>query len=417
MKRNLLTGILVGVMVFSLFPGASTARAEDVIKIGALFPFTGDLARLGIDSFDGAELARVVQNKNGGILGKQIEYVKGDAVTPKDAVTEAERLIIREGVDIILGTYSSSLCYAASEVTEKYKKIYWEQGAVSNKITERGFKYLFRMTPKSSQYAEFATTFIAEGVCKMLNLEPKDLRVAIIYEDSLYGSTTGGFVEERCKALGFNVVAREAYSAKATDLTSLVMKLKSAKPHVLVGTQYLTDGILFWKQAKMLNFDVKAFVGTGGGLSMNEYGDALGDNANGVIDTSFCPPSDTVNRKYAPGVDDFLKNYNELYNRKITSVYPAPNYLGSMTLFKVIEAAGSTDPEAIREAALKLDIPYEGTVTGWGVKFDETGQNTRAQVILEQWQEGQLYPVWPPQAAAPGKEIILPLPTWKERAK
>ncbi|NIM97916.1 MAG: ABC transporter substrate-binding protein [candidate division Zixibacteria bacterium] len=409
--------ILLSAVIALLLVGTSTVDAAEVLKIGALFPMTGDLSRLGIDSFQGAELARIVQNEMGGLLGKKIVFVRGDAVTPKAAMTEAERLITIEGVDIILGTYSSSRSYAASEVAEKYGKIYWEQGAVSNKITERGLKNLFRLCPKSSQYAEFAMNFVVKGVCPKIAIDPKKLRLAVVFEDSLYGTTTGEFVLKQCEKLGINMVASESYSAKATDLSSLVMKLKDAKPDVLVGTQYLTDGILFWRQAKELNFNVKAFVGTGGGPSMYDYGDALGDDATGVIDTSFCPPSDTVNRNYAPGVEEFLKKYRQVFKQEITSVYPPINYTHSMVLWDVIKRAGSTDPKAVRKAAFQTDIPDQTTVTGYGIKFDSTGQNIRARVILEQWQDRKLYPVWPPQAASPGREAILPMPKWEERPK
>ena len=103
------------VLILSFFTvlsfGQPFAMAKETLKIGCLFPFTGDLARLGIDSYQGAELARIVQNEKGGLLGKEIIFVKGDAVTPQIAVTEAERLISKEGVDVILGSYSSSISY------------------------------------------------------------------------------------------------------------------------------------------------------------------------------------------------------------------------------------------------------------------------------------------------------------------
>ncbi|MBW1911979.1 MAG: ABC transporter substrate-binding protein, partial [Deltaproteobacteria bacterium] len=128
-------------LVLSMSPGVIAA---DRVKIGALFPFSGPLALLGQETFNGATIAVDIVNEKGGIWGKQIEWVKGDAVDPKKAMTECERLISVKGMKIIFGTYSSSRSYAASQVAERNKVIYWEQGAIADPITERGFKYLFR---------------------------------------------------------------------------------------------------------------------------------------------------------------------------------------------------------------------------------------------------------------------------------
>jgi len=397
--------------------GFQVSNAKEELKIGALFPFSGDLARLGIDSFQGAEVARIVQNERGGIFGKEIVFVKGDAVDPKKAMTEAERLITREGVDVILGTYSSSRSYAASAVAEKYGKIYWELGAVSPTITARGFKYLFRMCPTSAAYAGWAVKVVIEAACPQIGVKPENLRIAGVFEDSLYGTTTGEAVIEECKKAGLNVVATEFYSAKAVDLSSLIMRLKNVNPDVIIATQYLTDAILFRRQSRELDFNVKAFIGTGGGLSMNDFVKGVGSDANGLIDTSFCPPPDTVSPEYAPGVNEFMEKYEKIFGHKVTSVYPSINYMGTMVLWEVLQKAGSVDPESIRKAAFEIDIRDRTTVTGFGVKFDSTGQNIRARVISEQWQDERLWTVWPAEAALPGREIKLPLATWEERKK
>jgi len=415
MKRKII--VLMIVCLLLAMGNFQVLSAKEKLKIGALFPFTGDLARLGIDSFQGAELARIVQNERGGLLGKEIVFAKGDAVDPRKAMTEAERLIMKEGVDVILGTYSSSRSYAASEVAERYGKIYWELGAVSPKITSRGFKYLFRTCPMSTAYAKWAVKVAIEAACPQIGIRKEKLRVAVIFEDSLYGTTTGELVIEECKKRGLSVVATEPYSAKAVDLSSVIMRLKNAKPDVIIATQYLTDAILFWRQSKELNFYVKAFIGTGGGTSMYDFVRAVGRDANGLIDTSFCPPPDAVNPKYAPGVNEFIERYKKVFGHEVTSVYPPINYMGTMVLWDVIKKAGSTDPEAIREAAFEVDIPDNTTVTGFGVKFDSTGQNIRARVISEQWQDEKLWTVWPPEAALPGREIKLPIPTWEEKEK
>lgn len=141
------------------------------------------MARTGLECVTGVEIAREVQNERGGILGRSIEYVPGDAVDAKAAMTEGERLISLEGMKVIMGTMSSSCSYAASEVAEKEGVIYWETHAVADKITARGFKYLFRMVPSSSSYGAFHAKF-----AKHVGAE----RVAIIGKDSLFGTNVVG---------------------------------------------------------------------------------------------------------------------------------------------------------------------------------------------------------------------------------
>ena len=302
-------------------------------------------------------------------------------------------------------------------VAEKYGKIYWELGAISNKITSRGLKNVFRTCPRSEWYAEWATQVTKTAICDQLGLDANKVNIAGIFEDSLMGSTLADDVDAQLKKVGLKLSIREFYNRKSVDLSPMIMRLRAAKPDILLGSNYLTDLILFWRQCKELNFDVKAFVGLGGGASMNDFYDALGHDVDGLMDTSFCPPSDAVNPNYAPGVKEFISKYKEVFGHDITSIYPTVNFMGTSVLWQVIEKAGSLEAESIRKAAFEIDIPENSTVTGYGVKFDENGQNIRAKLVTEQWQDGKLWTVWPPEAAIPGKEILLPMPTWKERKK
>jgi branched-chain amino acid transport system substrate-binding protein len=409
--KSIFTIICVCAMMF----GPQLATAKEQIKIGVLFPFTGDLARLGNDSFDGAELARVVQNEKGGLFGKEIVFVRADAPDPKAAVTETERLITKDNVQLIIGSYSSSLSMVASEVAEKHGVIYWEQGAIADKITERGFKNLFRVTPKVSKYAEWSVQCIKDVYCAKIGIKPENIRIAAVYEDSLMGTTQSELIKKHLDQIGLKLVASEFYNRKAVDLSPMIMRLKQAKPDILLGSQYLNDAILFWRQSKELDLNVKVYSGVGGGISMNEFYEGLGKDAELVMEAAFGAAPDTINPQFAPPVKDFLAKHKQVFGREATSVYPSVNYTGSMALWEVLKKAGSLDPQAVRKAALEIDIPDNTTTAGWGVKFDEAGQNVRAKIITTQWQEGKLWVVLPEKAALPGKELKLPLKPWKER--
>ncbi len=397
------------------------AAAADM-KIGALFPLSGPMALLGEDMFRGAEVARKMINEQGGVLGNQVVWAKADAPDATAATSEAERLINVERVKVIAGSYSSALAFAASEVAERNKVVYWEFGATADSITQRGFKYLFRVLQLGSNLGDVAADYMAKIVGPtFLKMDPKQMKVGLIYEDTLYGTTTGGAAVQRCKEYGMNVVLAETYSQKAVDLSSIVLKLKSLRPDVMIATQYISDGILFWRQAKELGFNVKAFSGTGAAHGLPDFPKAMGDDANYVLNSDPAVGLNTAN--LTPRAQQELKVFRERFSKEYPGRTPAVHatlgYLGSMVLFKhVIPAAGGLDPDKIRDAAMKLDIADGDTVMGWGIKIappghKNAGTNLRAYSVIMQWQEQQLYVVHPEKWAM--RKVVLPLPTWEER--
>ncbi len=417
-KRQFLIGMaMVGLAV--IFLTGTSAVGQDAIRIGTLYPFTGPLALFGNEEWRGAETARVVQNEKGGVLGKKIEFVKADAPDAKAATSEAERLITVENVKIITGSYSSSIAYASTPVAEKYKVIYFEQGGIADNITERGFKYLFRNNPLASDFGIRAIELTENSVCPKIGVKPADTRVAVIYEDTLYGTTVGTSAVKHGKERGFKIVADEPYNAKAVDLSSLVMKLRTAQPHVLIATSYLNDAILFWRQAKELKFNVRAMIGCGGGHGTKDAADALGDDINYIFNVDITQPRNT-NEKFCPGIAEYSSRYQKIFGHPPRSGHSLRAYNGLMVAWSIIQKAGSLDAEALRQAALSIDIPEGTTPTGWGVKFAPPGHrsqgtNLRAKPIVMQWFDRDQYAVWPIAAAV--KDMVIPLPSWEERAK
>lgn len=412
----------IGFFILAVIAALTTPPllAQEKIKIGVLLPFSGPLAYEGNEVFKGFEVARVEQNQKGGLLGKQIEFVKGDAVDPKAAVSEAERLISVEKVTVILGTFSSPRSYAASTIAEKNKVIYWETGSVGDDITKRGYKYIFRTCPNAEDLAKAAAYFGVVVAPKMLNIPPKDLKVAVIGENSLYGTSVSKTVKGVVDAEGAQLVAYEFYDSNTKDLSSLVLRLKAKKPDVLIPTCYVNDAILLSRQSRQMDFNVKVFVGTGVGHNTKALADAIGDDVNGIICSGW--PSTTINRKFAWGLENFLKIYEGVWREPVGSPHPFGNYAGAWVLWDVIKRAGSTDSEAIRKAAEGTDIAKGKTPIGWGVKFippdqPNGGQNTLSVWFVEQWKDKKLHTCWPEEAKEQGYQVILPYPTWEERKK
>jgi len=395
--------------------GAS-AQASDKVMIGTLWPLSGGSANWGNDNLNGAKLAVELVNEKGGVLGKQVELKNADnASDPAKAASEAERLI-QDGAKVIVGTVISSGALPASQVAEKNKVVYLEADAVTDDMTNRGFKYTFRLNSTASDNGKAAVEFTKNVLAPKLGIAPADLKIVISHEDSAYGTSVGDAAEKALAENGMSAIARERYSAKATDLSSLVLKLKNANPDILLNVGYTPDQVLFWKQAKQYDLNLKALVGMAG-WTLQATGDGLGDLVNGIFDAS--APVGINTDGLAPEVkelhDTFVKKYTETYNA--TPSLSSFEGFGAMYLLlnDIIPKAGSLEPDKLREAALSLDIPEGGTVLGWGVKFNsETGQNDRAFATVMQWQENKVETVFPEKFATKEPSMV-PLPTWSSR--
>ncbi|MDI6878660.1 MAG: ABC transporter substrate-binding protein [Desulfitobacteriaceae bacterium] len=415
---SILTLILSGCGTGSTGTGTGSSDKKAPLRIGVEFPLSGALANVGQDNYAGVEIAKDIVNGSGGVNGQQIELVKGDIPDPTAAVNETNRLISQEKVKVIVGAYSSSLSLAATEVTEKNKTIFWEVGAVDPTITGRGYKYVFRTTPNSNTYSEIAMNYLGKDIVAKLGKQPADVRLAIVHEDGAFGESSAKIAAQKAKELGLNLVANESYNSKAIDLSALVLKLKEAKPDIVEAVQYNNDAILFWKQAKDLDLNVKAIIGIGAGHSSMDFVKARGGDVNGVLVST--PTASIKTDALPPETQQVLKQFQDKYKAKYNkeaSTQVLTAFSGAWIFFKdVLPKAGSDNPDKIREAALALDIPEGHTVNGWGVKFGQNGQNTRSFSVVMQWQDGKLVTISPDKYAL-GKPILIPLPTWAERGK
>jgi len=374
------------------------ARAQaNPVPFGALYPFSGVLALLGDESYRGLELAVDERNGADGVLGRPIKLLKGDAVDPNAAVAEARRLTATEKVAAIFGTYASPLVFAASQVSELAGTPYFELGAVSDAVTDRGFRYLFRSCPVASAIAAVGVEALAEALPALWSMPPQALKVAILHEDGLYGVTVSGFQQTRCKELGLNVVEKLAYSAATSDLGSAIQRLRGAETDVVLHTGYQNDIVLFFRQMRQVGWLPRMVIGAGGGYSLSDTANAVGGDFEGAINIDFTPYE--VNPAAAPGVREVEAAYQRKYGAKPRSGHSLANYMGAKLFLDAIGRAGALDKDKIRASVLATDIPVGATATGWGARFDDKGQNTRARPFLLQWQGGVERTVLPPEAA------------------
>jgi branched-chain amino acid transport system substrate-binding protein len=401
-------------------PSLRSAAAAGGNKIGVVLPMSGPLASTGNDVFRGFEVARaLINDTRKGVLGQPVEFAVADVPSSTEATSQAQRLISNDKVSVIVGSHASSVGFAASQVAERNKVIFWEQGAVADDITSRNFKYLFRIVYRATEFGRSAADYLVNSVIPGCGLTANKAKIAILQENSNLGTAIATAAKQLMEERKINIIDHSSYNFTTTDLSSIVQRYKSSAPDCLFLTQYTPDAILFWRQAREAGLIVKAALGSGPGHNDNEFARALGDDVNGVFSAG--TSANVKPSALTPEAAAVLKQYQETHQKMFEGRKPSAHTLMGfnamwLMLAEVIPAAGSFDSESIRKAALAMDKPVGSTVVGWGVKFDpKTQDNTRAFPAIDQWQQKQLRTVYPAQFAT-AEKAFMPLPEWGARA-
>ena len=406
-KKYLINCILCLVIICLVSGTTSLASELEPIKIGTIFPRSGPMAFLGEHGWIGCEIARQIVNENGGVNGREVIFINGDAPDSQAAATEAERMISQYGVEAIIGSYSSGNSLAISAVTERNGVVLWEVHGIADAITSRGFKYLFRYSDLASRRGKIANDFILNVISPMLNIPKNEIRVAVFTEDSSYGESLAQGLLKRAKEMGVNIVTHERYASSSIDLTSAILRLMESKPDVVFIASYVNDAILFWNQAQQYGADFKVVIAGGGGYIDPEFGKAQGKGANGLLVVD-APTNLSLDMYKYDENREVARRYHSIY-KDMTGEDIVPlctdEAMGGTYVFlsEVLPKAGpSYDADSIAEVVRTIDVK-ESIGTAWPVRFDETGQNMGDLAVVNQWENGATKIVWPPKYAV--KEI------------
>jgi branched-chain amino acid transport system substrate-binding protein len=308
---------------------------------------------------------------------------------------------------------------------EQLKKFMWITTCISTAVLEnRHLKYVFRPQTSGQLYGKQATDFIAHYSKEKFGKDPKDLRVAIIHEDGAYGVDVSKGDELGAKKHGFNVVLKEGYSISAPDLSALVTKLKRARPDVVFHTGYNPDITLLLRQAREQGLKFGALVGQGAGYGVYEkLKESLGPDANYLFNIDPISIWLTNEKTLDPKLPPIIKYIGEEFDKVKPGVAIRSAHVGmaasntylfmTEVLPRAIKKYGGIDAEALRKAAMDLDLPEGGTMLGFGVKFEGpddpiAGQNDRAFPVIIQYVDDKPYVVWPKSQQM--REPVLPLP-------
>lgn len=412
-----------------LLAGSIAAKAEDAkkIKIGVVYDYTGPFAGGGSElQALGAKIVIDYFIKQGGVAGYQIEPVYADAQSkPEVAINEAVRLIEQERVDMLLGFYSSAECVPAAARIEQLKKFMWITTCIASPVLEgRNLHYVFRPQPNGRKWGLASTEMVAAYAKPQLGKDPKDVRIAIIHEDGPYGTDVAKGTEEGAKESGLNIVLDEGYSSSAPDLSSLVTKLKRARPDVIFHTGYNPDITLFLRQARELGLRFDALIGHGAGYGVySKIKETMGSDANWIFNVDPISIWATNPAAIKPELVPVIKLIGDEYQKAKPDTVIKSAHVGmaasntylflTEVLPRAIKQYGGIEAEALRKAALDTDLTNGSTMLGFGVKFEGegaamAGQNDRAYPVVVQYIDDKSYVVWP--KAMQQREPVLKLP-------
>lgn len=414
------------------FAGTVAAQGKE-LKIGVIYDLTGAFAAGGSNaSYLGTKYAIDMINERGGVEGVKLKPIYADAQSKADvAINETERLLNQENVDMIMGVFSSAHCVPMAQKVDAAKKFMWANVCVASAVfKDKNLQNVFRAQVHSDQFGQASCTFLNENAKSKFGKDPKDMRVAIIYEDGPYGSGVASGNDEVCKGYGMQVVLKEGYAATAPDLSPLVTKLKRARPDAVLHTGYNPDITLFLRQSKEQGLKWGALIGHGAGYGQfDKLYATFKDDANYLYNVDPVAAQLLDPKTLAPGLGDVTKEMVRRYKADVKGDEVPPHVSMGFNqawifftdvLPRAIKKHGGFQPEALRKAALETDIPVGGTIQGYGVKFfppgtKMSGQNERSSPVVMQYNARDTYIVWP--AAIKTKDPVLPLPAGHAYAK
>jgi branched-chain amino acid transport system substrate-binding protein len=398
---------------------------DDPVTIGAIYPMTGNLGEVGqnIQKI----LDTTVQQLNSGSLSdlgpllfqdseglpnldnRQVKLVWADhRADPGQGRNEAERLIQSEGVDAIYGCYNSSVTKTVSAVCEREGIPHLTGESSSPELTERGLNWFWRSGPHDGTYSKNMFQFF-DGLNEQQDAGLES--VAIIHEDTEYGSTSASVQEELANEHGYDIVAGPiAYTAESvTSFTSQLNRIRQADPDILLPTSYVKDATLMAEDMRSMNYFPSIVMAQNSGHNEPSFVE------NTELSNYFCSRS-----TYSDDMTDSVPEIGT-YNQWVTDqtgvslngVY-IRSWGGLITLLKGIDTAGSTDPGEIQSGLNSLELDRLVTGLPFGIQFQDNGQNELASGVLNQYHDAKAQMIWPFELAR-DDTFVFPAPNWDER--
>ena len=374
-------------LVLLLFVSAAAAgcgrQESETIQIGSVHPLTGSMAYEGQAIVNAQQIAVDRINSEGGINGKLLELVESDSLGTSSGAANAALKLTNSGVVALTGTYTSSSAQVVSRTAEKAGVPLVVTVASSDNLLSNGYRYTFRVQPSvtvfSRNFLEYFDYFRTDGM----------ETVALIYENSNYGTGIAEYIAEHIKETGLTVVGMIAYPATAVTLSAEVTRLEAMDPDLLVPIGYYADQTLLMKEILERDITFDRIVGcANGAFSDAKFLETYGDQVNGIYD---------INYRYNPNSEEaryMLEAYRETYGEEIP-VHAIYGYESIMVIADALRRCGDPEnPEEVRDALAETEL-YDHVLPQGVIRFDETGENVNSAGVLGEIRDGEHVIVYP----------------------
>src|SRR6201995_3771916 len=297
MNFRTLLGLSCAAAISFAFVGQASAE-DKTVKIGVIFPMTGNAASAGVHGKAGLEVAMDIINnahpelgnfplaKNAGLAGlsgPKIELVFADNQgSPATGQNQALRLITEEKVAALTGAYQSGITLTTSAIAEKYGIHFVNGESVAANLTERGFKWFFRTTPVASDFAKIYYEFLTDMKASGAKID----NIALVHDNTEYGPSVSSVITSAFKEKGITIAQDISYAPNATDVQSQVLQLKEKKPDVVIMIAYTSDAILYSKTMQALDYKPPMMIADDSGYSDPSFIKAVGKISQGVFNRS-----------------------------------------------------------------------------------------------------------------------------------
>lgn len=397
-------------MVVALAFGSPLYASDTVVKIGNIIPLSGPSATVGQQGKQAREMAVEEINAAGGIKslgGAKLQLVYADSESkPEKGVAEAERLINTEKVHVLTGCWNSAVTYPTTAVAERYGIPFIVPVSVADKITDQGFKTVFRIAAKDSWWTRDQFAFLKDMEAET---GTKVQRIAFVYENGDWGKGFAGQWKELAEKGGYKVVLDEPYPSTATDLSPVVQKIRRSRADVLMLVSNAADAILLTNTLAEYKVKLKAIIASGGGHADPSFLKTTAKNAQYLFD--IVEWETDINK---PGAKEANAKYKKKYGQNLTGE-AVDAYVAMYVLKDALERAGSLDPAKIRAALAATDLKGgPGMIVGYDtVQFDPSGQNQNASLVMVQINDIgnglERITVWPKGARRSGYVPVFPM--------
>jgi branched-chain amino acid transport system substrate-binding protein len=387
-RRDFLIKTAGGALAASAF-GAIPLRgwAAESVNIGGLYPVTGSFAQIGQACVNAAKLAVEMVNEAGGIKslgGAKLNLILSDVQSDTTVTrTETDRLISGNKLSAIHGCYASALTLIASEVAER-AKVALITGSSSDMLNKNRH-YTFTPFARASQFAKAQLQ-----MSKLVNDKPK---VAVVFENTAFGTSTSNGLRELAPGEGVEIVLFGPYSAGFADAGPLINKVKASGADALFSVSYLNDLILIVRTVKQVGLKV-AINGGSGGFVVPDFYKNVGPLAEGLQGVAHWNHDSDANAQKVNV--EYKKRYGEFLFE-----YGGGLVAQTFMLADALERAQSTDPQKVRDALAALDVSsgYAAMAPGGKVKFGPDGKNVYGHPVGVQWQKADLASIFPKEDA------------------